>query len=65
MPVSSKNVFDFAHERAHHFLTLYDILHNSRQRDGRKDWLKRFKGFMNWPLADEIVRIDGKTGTAC
>ena len=60
MAVTSKEVFDFAFERACHFLTLYDILHNSRQRDGRSDWLNSFKRFMHWPIGENITRIDGK-----
>lgn len=60
MAVTSKEVFDFAFERAHHFLALYDILHNSRQRDGRSDWLSKFKSLMRWPGGELITRIDGK-----
>ena len=60
MAVTSKEVFDFAFERARHFLTLYDILHNSRQRDGRRDWLDKFKTLMHWPNGESITRIDGR-----
>ncbi len=60
MSVTSKEVFDFAFERARHFLTLYDILHNSRQRGGRSDWLDSFKRLMRWPVGEQITRIDGK-----
>jgi len=60
VPVSPKETFDFALKRSKHFLTLYDIVHNSRQRDGRSDWLASFKRFMRWPQRENIVRIDGK-----
>lgn len=60
MPISPKDTFDFALKRSDHFLTLYDIVHNSRQRAGRSDWLTSFKQFMRWPQREEIVRIDGK-----
>ena len=60
MSVTSKQVFDFAFERAIHFRRLYDILHNSRQRDGRSDWLDKFKELMHWPKGESITRIDGK-----
>ncbi len=59
MAVTSKEVFDYAHERSCHFLTLYDILHNSRVRGGRSDWMVKFKKFMHWPVSEEITRIDG------
>ena len=60
MPISPKDTFDFALKRSEHFLTLYDIVHNSRQRDGRRDWLSSFKTFMRWPQRENVVRIDGK-----
>lgn len=60
MPIKPKDTFDFAMKRAEHFLTLYDIVHNSRQRDGRRDWLLSFKKLMRWPQREKIVRIDGK-----
>ena len=60
MSITPKNTFDFAVARADHFLALYDILHNSRQRGGRRDWLQSFKRFMRWPRDELIVRIDGK-----
>ena len=64
MAATSKEVFDFAYERACHFLTLYDILHNSRQRGARSDWLDSFKRFMHWPVGEEITRIDGKNSNS-
>lgn len=60
MSHSPKAVFDYSIERAKHMLSLYDILHNSRQRSGRKDWLNKFKDLMHWPRGESIVRIDGK-----
>lgn len=60
MAVKSIQVFDYAFERANHFLTLYDILHNSRQRGGRRDWIRSFKKLMHWPAAEKVIRIDGK-----
>jgi hypothetical protein len=60
MKHSPKSVFNFSLDRAKHLLVLYDILHNSRQRDGRKDWLSSFKKFMHWPLNETITRVDGK-----
>lgn len=60
MAITPKDTFDFAVERADHLLALYDILHNSRQRGGRRDWLLSFKKLMRWPKDEAIVRIDGK-----
>lgn len=60
MPVTSKDAFDSAIERAEHFLRLYDLLHDSRQRGVRKDWRQRFNQGMHWPQDEQIVRIDGK-----
>lgn len=60
MSHSPKAVFDFSLERAKHLLALYDILHNSRHREGRKDWLDKFKKLMRWPNGELITRIDGK-----
>lgn len=60
MAITPKDTFDFALKRSDHFLTLYDIVHNSRQRAARSDWLSSFKGFMRWPKREKIVRIDGK-----
>ena len=62
MAITSKDTFDFAYKRAKHYLALYNIVHNSRQRAARSDWLENFKRFMHWPLGDDIVRIDGKDG---
>lgn len=60
MSHSPKAVFDYSIERARHTLNLYDILHNSRRRSGRSDWLNKFKDLMHWPRGENIVRIDGK-----
>ncbi|MBT7071360.1 MAG: hypothetical protein HN975_10790 [Anaerolineae bacterium] len=60
MPITPKDTFDYAIKRADNFLTLYTILHNSRQRSGRSDWLASFKSFMRWPQGEKIVRIDGR-----
>lgn len=60
MSHSPKEVFDYSIERAKHMLALYDILHNSRQRSGRSDWLNKLKALMHWPQNEDIVRIDGK-----
>ncbi len=60
MSITPKDTFDYAVKRADHFLSLYDILHNSRQRGGRSDWLNSFKVFMRWPRRETIIRIDGK-----
>ena len=60
MPITPLDTFDHAISRADHFLTLYDILHNSRQRGIRADWRRKFNNFMNWPVTEEIERIDGK-----
>jgi hypothetical protein len=60
--ITPKDTFDFAVKRSEHFLTFYDIVHNSRQRNARSDWLSSFKQFMRWPQRENIVRIDGKDG---
>jgi hypothetical protein len=60
MAVTSIEVFDFALKRANHFLKLHDILHNSRQRSGRADWLDKFKKLVGWPVGETVTRIDGK-----
>lgn len=60
MSHSPKAIFDHAMMRADHLLMLYDILHNSRERKGRADWLGNFKDLMHWPKREKIVRIDGK-----
>jgi len=59
MAVTPKDAFDFAIARARHQLTLYDILHDSRQRNIRRDWKERFCEFMRWPKSEKIVRVDG------
>lgn len=56
----AKKTFDYAMGRAQHFLTLYDILHDSRQRGVRSDWMAKFKDLMRWPSGEQVVRIDGK-----
>jgi hypothetical protein len=55
-----KQAFDVALARAEHFLTLYDLLHDTRARRVRRDWADRFKEVMHWPVRENIVRIDGK-----
>ena len=52
--------FAAAIDRASHLLTLYDLLHDSRQRGVRSDWATSFKSMMHWPAAETIVRVDGK-----
>lgn len=60
MPITPKDTFDAAITRAHHLLSLYDILHDRRQRNIRTDWKNRFCDLMHWSQSEEIVRIDGK-----
>ncbi|MBN4079938.1 hypothetical protein JYT60_01745 [bacterium AH-315-C08] len=60
MGISPQNSFEHAIERANHFLTLYDILHDTRKRNVKNDWAEKFNKLMHWPKAEEIVRIDGK-----
>lgn len=55
-----KRAFDAALARAEHFLTLYDLLHDTRSRQVRRGWAGKFKGLMRWPASENIVRIDGK-----
>ena len=52
--------FNAAIERSEHLLALYHIVCDTRQRDVRSDWAKRFKTHMQWPDKERIVRIDGK-----
>ena len=59
MAVSPKNGFDFALERAEHFLTLYSLLKNTRRRAVRKDWAAKCKTLMKWPATEKIIRVDG------
>ncbi len=59
MSATAKDVFDTAIERAKHLLTLYDLLHDSRQRGIRQDWAKSLCKIMHWPVAENITRIDG------
>jgi len=60
MPIIAKDTFDAAIARAHHLLTIYDILHDHRHRNIRADWRENFCNMMHWPKSEEIVRIDGK-----
>jgi len=59
MPISPIDTFNHAIVRAEHFLSLYDILHNSRQRGVRADWRHKFNQLMHWPRNEQILRIDG------
>ncbi len=52
--------FDAAMERAKHLLTMYEILHDTRQRRVRADWAASFKKLMRWPAGEQIDRVDGK-----
>lgn len=58
--MKAKDAFDSAIARAGHFLTLYDLLCDTRKRGARKDWGTQFKKCMRWPQEENIVRIDGK-----
>lgn len=60
MPISAKDGFNSAMDRANHLLILYAILHNTRTRVVRNDWAKTFKQHMQWPLSEQIVRVDGE-----
>jgi hypothetical protein len=60
MAVKSIEIFDYAFERAEHFLKLFDILHNSRQRKAPHPWKEKFARLMRWPVGEEFIRIDGK-----
>lgn len=60
MALEPKDLFDHAMRRADHFLDLYDLVHNSRQRAIRSDWKSNFTSLMRWPKTEKIVRIDGK-----
>jgi HEPN superfamily RiboL-PSP-like protein len=60
MAIRAKDAFDHAMERTEHFLTLYDVLHDTRQRNVRSDWADSFKELMNWPDSETFVRIDGQ-----
>ena len=57
---AAKTTFDKAIERAEHFLILYTLLHDNRQRSVRSDWGKNFKKLMHWPQGENIHRIDSK-----
>lgn len=60
MAIEPIDLFNNAVKRADHFLDLYDLVHDSRQRAIRDDWRSSFLTFMRWPRAEKIVRIDGK-----
>lgn len=60
MPISAKDGFNSAMERADHLLKLYAVLHDTRKRDVRRDWANTFKHQMQWPLTEKIVRVDGE-----
>jgi hypothetical protein len=60
MAIKSIEIFDYAFDRAEHFLTLYDILHNSRQRKAPQPWKEKFSRLMRWPVNEQFIRIDGK-----
>lgn len=60
MPISAKDTFDHAIARSNHFLTLYELLHDTRQRDARMDWIRNFNDCMHWPRNERVVRVDGK-----
>lgn len=60
MPISAKDTFDHAISRSNHFLTLYSLLHDTRQRDARMDWIRNFNTCMHWPVTERVVRVDGK-----
>ncbi len=60
MAIEPLDLFKNAVKRADHFLDLYDLVHDSRQRAIRDDWRTSFLSFMRWPKAEKIVRIDGK-----
>lgn len=60
MAIEPIDLFNNAVKRADHFLDLYDLVHDSRQRSIRDDWRSSFLSFMRWPRAEKIVRIDGK-----
>lgn len=47
-------------ERCSHFITLYDLLHNKRERSVRSDWATRFRSFMGWSPNETFFRIDGE-----
>ena len=52
--------FELAIDRAEHFLTLYDLVQDSRTRSVRKDWAAKFLKIMPWSVNNAIVRVDGK-----
>lgn len=60
MAVRPIDIFDHAIQRADHFITLYDLLSDTRQRSIRSDWASKFQDLMNWPTGEDIIRVDGK-----
>lgn len=60
MAIEPLDLFNNAIKRADHFLDLYDLVHDSRQRAIRDDWRITFLKFMRWPKPEKIIRIDGK-----
>jgi hypothetical protein len=64
MGFTAKEVFDYSIQRSEHYINLYDILHDSRRRRGRKDWKTNFRKLMHWPAAQEFYRMDGKDGNS-
>ncbi len=58
--MKAKDHCDAALERAKHLLRLYELLHDTRKRDARSDWIQSFNKLMHWPTAEQIVRVDGK-----
>lgn len=52
--------FEYAQQKAEHFLKMYDILHDTRRRRIRRDWGDSFRSFMRWPATENFVRVDGK-----
>lgn len=60
MPITAKDGFSSAIERANHFLKLYAVLHDTRTRRVRSDWAGSFKRLMQWSQNENIVRVDGE-----
>lgn len=52
--------FNHALGRSRHLLELYDLLHDVRRRDVRRDWADEFRRIMHWPNREDFIRIDGK-----
>ncbi len=60
MAISAKDAFDHAFARAYHFLTLYDLLHDTRHRAIKGNWVRQFNKSVNWPITEKSTRVDGK-----